>query len=63
MARPSGTTPSMIPEESERQVLERTWQRPRGFVGWLSNVHHQAIGTRFIVTAFIFFLFGGSWRY
>ncbi len=59
MARPSGTTPSVIPEESERQVLERTWQRPRGFVGWLSNVHHQAIGTRFIVTAFIFFLFGG----
>ena len=59
MAQPSGTTPSVIPEESERQVLERTWQGPRGFVGWLSNVHHQAIGKRFIVTAFIFFLFGG----
>src|SRR5919198_1887627 len=59
MAQPSGTTPSVIPEESERQVLERTWQGPRGFVGWLSNVHHRAIGKRFIVTAFIFFLFGG----
>jgi heme/copper-type cytochrome/quinol oxidase subunit 1 len=46
-------------DEDAQQVLERTWQSPSGFWGWLSNVHHQAIGTRFIVTAFVFFLLGG----
>jgi cytochrome c oxidase subunit I+III len=46
-------------DESEHQVLERTWQSPTGLFGWLSNVHHQALGKRFIVTAFVFFLLGG----
>ena len=59
MAQPSNTTPTVVAEERERQVLERTWEDPRGLFGWLSNVHHQAIGKRFIVTAFVFFLFGG----
>jgi heme/copper-type cytochrome/quinol oxidase subunit 1 len=59
IAQPSSITPSVIPEETERQVLERTWQDARGLFGWLSNAHHRAIGKRYIVTAFIFFLFGG----
>ena len=42
-----------------RERLEKTWKSPPGVVGWLSNVHHTAIGIRFMVTAFIFFLLGG----
>jgi cytochrome c oxidase subunit I len=40
-------------------ALERAWRQPRGFVGWLSNVHHTAIGRRYIVTAFAFLTLGG----
>ncbi|HVL06845.1 MAG TPA: cytochrome c oxidase subunit I [Acidimicrobiales bacterium] len=39
--------------------LDRAWATPPGFIGWLSNVNHKAIGFRFIVTAFIFLLIGG----
>jgi cytochrome c oxidase subunit I+III len=45
--------------ERERRVLERTWANPKGFIGWLSEVDHKAIGRRNIVTAFGFFAFGG----
>jgi cytochrome c oxidase subunit I len=45
---------------SERvSKLARTWQQPGGVWGWLSNTDHKAIGLRFMVTAFIFFLLGG----
>jgi cytochrome c oxidase subunit I+III len=44
-------------------VLERTWKSPPGCFGWLSSVHHQSIGKRFIVTAFVFFLLGGIMLY
>ena len=43
----------------EKEELERTWARPRGVVGWLTDTDHKAIALRYIVTAFIFFLFGG----
>ena len=39
--------------------LSRTWTQPRGIWGWFMNVHHTAIGIRFMVTAFIFLLLGG----
>ncbi len=39
--------------------LERSWRHPRGIFGWLSFTTHQAIGTRYIVTAFIMLLVGG----
>ncbi|MBV8819842.1 MAG: cytochrome c oxidase subunit I [Acidobacteriaceae bacterium] len=39
--------------------LERSWRHPRGVFGWLSYTTHQAIGTRYIVTAFIMLLAGG----
>src|SRR5215216_5188195 len=45
--------------EREREELERTWARPRGFVGWLSDTDHKAIALRYIVTAFVFFVLGG----
>ena len=40
-------------------VLEQTWRDPPGVVGWLSAIDHKAIGRRFIVTAFGFFVAGG----
>jgi cytochrome c oxidase subunit I+III len=45
--------------ELERRTLERTWEAPRGLVGFLTNVDHKAIGLRYVVTAFVFFLLGG----
>jgi len=51
-----------LPEASASEdlaELERAWSNPRGIIGWLSHVDHQSIGKRYIVTAFIFLLFGG----
>ena len=45
--------------EHERRALERAWRHPRGLLGWLSFNTHQAIGLRYIVTAFLFLLAGG----
>jgi cytochrome c oxidase subunit I len=45
--------------ESERQRLDRTWALARGVKGFLSEVDHKRIGTRFIVTALVFFALGG----
>jgi cytochrome c oxidase subunit I+III len=38
---------------------QSVWARERGVAGWLREVHHTAIGTRFVVTAFLFFAAGG----
>src|SRR5919199_1666449 len=46
-------------ELHEHRLLEQTWQPPRGFFRWFTHVHHHAIGRRFIITAFVFFLLGG----
>src|SRR5690349_22543706 len=43
----------------EQEELERTWARPRGLLGWITDTDHKAIAKRYIVTAFIFFIFGG----
>jgi cytochrome c oxidase subunit I+III len=45
--------------EPDLQTLERTWSAPPGFIGWLSQVNHKAVGMRYIVTAFAFFLLAG----
>ncbi len=45
--------------ERERTALERAWANAGGVRGWLSVTTHQAIGMRYIVTAFIFLLAGG----
>ncbi|HEX6804168.1 MAG TPA: cytochrome c oxidase subunit I [Terriglobales bacterium] len=49
----------VIPQSTNEARLARTWAQPRGFLGWFMNVHHTAIGVRFMVTSFIFFLLGG----
>jgi len=43
----------------DEEQLARTWAQPPGFWGWFQNVHHTAIGVRYMVTSFIFFLLGG----
>ncbi len=45
--------------ETERSELYRTLSDGGGLFGWLSVTTHQAIGMRYIVTAFIFLLLGG----
>jgi cytochrome c oxidase subunit 1 len=56
-------TQDMLPEvenrEQEITLLERVWRHPRGIFGWLSYTTHQAIGLRYIITAFIMLLIGG----
>ena len=39
--------------------MERVWATRPGFIGWLGAVNHKQIGTRYIVTALIFFAVGG----
>ena len=39
--------------------LDKTWRRPRGFLGWMATVDHKEIGRRYIVTALIFLALGG----
>jgi cytochrome c oxidase subunit 1 len=51
--------PIVIPQTGTEERLARSWAQPRGFWGWFMNVHHTAIGVRFMVTSFIFFLLGG----
>ncbi len=41
-------------------MLEATWAEPRGLWGWCSHVDHKSIGRRYLVTAFTYFLIGGT---
>lgn len=41
------------------QPLRRVWETPASLTGALASVDHKAIGIRYIVTSFIFFLLGG----
>ena len=46
-------------EREEREQLERLWRSPAGLRGWLTEVNHQAIGKRYVITALVFFALGG----
>src|SRR5436190_11031775 len=45
--------------ETERRLLEKTWDYGRGFFAWLQNVDHKSVGKRTVVTAFVYFTFAG----
>ncbi|HYJ31685.1 MAG TPA: cytochrome c oxidase subunit I [Candidatus Binatia bacterium] len=46
-------------EVAEVAALEHTWDRPRGFWGWMISTDHKEIGLRFIGTSFVFFALSG----
>src|SRR5829696_7892859 len=46
-------------EPRDLKVLERTWSRPRTFVGWLTDVSHRSVGIRYMVTGGVFFALAG----
>src|ERR1051325_6858130 len=50
--------PKEIDEQTRRQ-LDSVWRHRNGLLGWLSVTTHQAIGKRYIFTAFLFLLMGG----
>src|SRR5947209_2852988 len=43
----------------ERLLMEKTWSRGKGLLGWLTETGHKEIGLRYIITAFCFFIVGG----
>jgi cytochrome c oxidase subunit I+III len=45
--------------EYEHTMLDITWRRPRGLIGWFTTTNHKDIGLRYIITAFIFFCMAG----
>ncbi|HEY6991246.1 MAG TPA: cytochrome c oxidase subunit I [Bryobacteraceae bacterium] len=51
---------SVPSEHTELSLLEKAWRHRPGIFGWLSVTTHQAIGMRYIVTAFIMLLLGGA---
>ncbi|MCE7984980.1 MAG: cytochrome c oxidase subunit I [Caldilinea sp. CFX5] len=40
-------------------TLERTWQSPTGVINFLTAVNHRAVGARYLVTGFGFFVLAG----
>jgi len=59
--------PAKVPRDGPRLTgdklharLSATWERPRGFIGWLSSVDHKDIGRRYIVAALVFLALGGA---
>lgn len=59
MNRAEETLSSTETETGGLAALRHSWRHPGGIVGWFSYDTHQAIGMRYIVTAFIFLLIGG----
>jgi cytochrome c oxidase subunit I len=45
--------------EHDVTLLEQAWRHPKSIFGWLSFTTHQAIGMRYIITAFVMLLLGG----
>ena len=43
----------------ERGALEKAWSNSSGLIAWFSSVDHKSIGKRSLITAFVFFAFGG----
>lgn len=59
MTQTQDVLPNVPNQEEDISNLERVWRRGRGLFGWLSVTTHQAIGMRYIVTAFVMLLAGG----
>jgi cytochrome c oxidase subunit I+III len=46
-------------EAAARADLDRVWSTPPGIIGWLTSARHTEVASRYIVTAFGFFVLGG----
>jgi cytochrome c oxidase subunit I len=60
MIEAAPSPPLVRTQPSAESLLQQAWSRPKGLLGWLSDTTHQAIGMRYIVTAFLFLLAGGA---
>ncbi len=45
---------------SDVQLLDHIWGARPGFIGWLGQCNHKAIGRRLVFTSFVFLLIGGA---
>src|SRR3954453_4814774 len=53
--------PTTTPEGLQRaERLERIWEEPSGFVGWITTVDHKRIGILYLFTSLVFFALGGA---
>ena len=59
MARTEAHVAAELMQAGHRAAMERTWADRPGFWGWLTTTDHKRIGTRYVITAFVFFLLGG----
>ena len=41
------------------EALEESWYEPPGLISWFTTVDHKRIGMKYLVTALVFFVFGG----
>ncbi|MEX0834509.1 MAG: cbb3-type cytochrome c oxidase subunit I, partial [Nitriliruptor sp.] len=41
-------------------LLDQVWGSKPGFIGWVGQCNHKAVGRRFIFTSFFFLMLGGS---
>ena len=48
------------PTADDAVALERTWRDPPGLPGWLCAINHKAIGKRYVVSTFVFFVAAGA---
>jgi cytochrome c oxidase subunit I+III len=48
------------PRPTDVELLDHVWASRPGFVGWLGQCNHKAVGRRFIFTSFFFLLVGGA---
>ena len=53
------TAPPPTSQPDIRDQLDRVWSSGRGLFNWLSATTHVQIGTRYVITAFLFLLAGG----
>lgn len=43
-------------DRSVEDQIRETWEDPPGIIGWFSSLQNDALGTRIMGTAFLFFL-------
>src|SRR4051794_21092555 len=53
----TAASPEML-RRAER--LERIWEEPSGFLGWITTVDHKRIGILYLFTSLVFFALGGA---